>query len=94
MKLKVKSVYEAYKADADGLAEMYDKGYVSQTLPKEQFIRNSLASTNPIRLSSQSNVGLMPGNYIVIQLDPETHMWTGCVAFEREAEMLEFFEDV
>lgn len=91
LKLKLKSKYGLIKADAEGIGELYDRGLISTVLPKETYVANVIDKKNPIRLNIEG-LGLMPGQYLVLQFD-KTNFVTGCIAFENEAEVKEFFEE-
>ena len=90
VKLKLKSTYFAVKTDAEGIGEPVDSGFISCSGQKDEYIKRALAAPSvPLRITL-GNVGVLPNQYLVIQF--EGTYPTGCVAFETENEMLEFFE--
>lgn len=91
VKLVSHSKFEVVYTDAEGISELYDGGYIQEAPDKEQFIDYVVRRNRPIKLRVCGDMGVFPNQYLVIQKNNAGEC-TGCVAFETEGEMLQFFE--
>ena len=91
VKLILQSRFESYKTDEAGIKELYVAGHLSTVGDINTYISLVMQKRKPINLNI-GNVGVLPNQFLVLQKDGVTGECTGCVAFETEGEMRQFFE--